>query len=56
MHQFVAAFMKVRFPTVYVLNKIDSPQADANISRICEKYNEVRVKLATYLHIAKLNR
>src|SRR5690349_12007918 len=38
LHQFVAGFLKVRFPTVYVLNKIDSPAADNNISEICDKY------------------
>ncbi len=34
-------FMKVRFPTIYVLNKVDTPNADANVLRICEKYGEV---------------
>jgi len=37
-HRLVWEFMRVRFPTVYVLNKVDTPAADANIGRICEKY------------------
>ena len=36
--------MKVRFPTIYVLNKIDSPGADANVLRICDKYGDVRAR------------
>jgi ribosome-binding ATPase YchF (GTP1/OBG family) len=41
-HELVDMFMKVRFPTIYVLNKIDSPGADANVLRICDKYSDVR--------------
>ena len=41
-HELVDMFMKVRFPTIYVLNKIDSPGADANVLRICDKYGDVR--------------
>lgn len=41
----VRQFMEVRFPTVLVLNKIDLPEADANISRICQKYPNVSIFL-----------
>lgn len=40
--RFVAAFLIERFPTVLVLNKVDSPDADKNIARICQKYPSVR--------------
>jgi len=39
-HQVVDAFLSIRFPTILVLNKIDTPQSDANISKICKKYSE----------------
>eukprot|EP01117_Protostelium_nocturnum_P009887 TRINITY_DN3522_c0_g1_i5.p1 TRINITY_DN3522_c0_g1~~TRINITY_DN3522_c0_g1_i5.p1 ORF type:complete len:255 (-),score=24.87 TRINITY_DN3522_c0_g1_i5:395-1159(-) len=35
----VKSFMDVRFPTIVVLNKIDQPDADSNILRICQKYS-----------------
>ncbi len=38
----VRSFMDFRFPTILVLNKIDLPEADNNISRIYEKYGAVR--------------
>jgi ribosome-binding ATPase YchF (GTP1/OBG family) len=38
----VKGFMDVRFPTVFVLNKIDLPESDNNIMRICQKYGSVR--------------
>ena len=37
----VRSFMDVRFPTVLVLNKIDCPESDNNILRICSKYDSV---------------
>jgi ribosome-binding ATPase YchF (GTP1/OBG family) len=41
----VREFMEVRFPTVLVLNKIDCPESDANIARICQKYGTVKACL-----------
>lgn len=41
-HRFVEAFLLERFPTVLVLNKVDSPDADKNIARICQKYPTVQ--------------
>lgn len=32
----VKQFMEDRFPTIIVLNKIDTPEADANIAKICQ--------------------
>jgi len=49
LNRFVAEFLRVRFPTIYVLNKIDSPFADNNISNILDKYGESRVVLASAL-------
>lgn len=46
----VRVFREVRFPTIYVLNKVDTPAADANILRICEKYGEVRL-IIFYVYI-----
>jgi ribosome-binding ATPase YchF (GTP1/OBG family) len=48
-HEVVDMFMKVRFPTIYVLNKIDSPGADANVLRICDKYGDGHIILASAL-------
>lgn len=40
-HKLVDQFIEERFPTILVLNKIDLPEADANIARICQKYPQV---------------
>jgi len=45
----VRSFMDVRFPTVLVLNKIDLPDADANIVKICQKYGNDKVVLCSAL-------
>lgn len=37
----IKTFVEIRFPTIYVLNKIDHKAADANIAKISEKYGEV---------------
>ena len=34
-------FMKDRFPTILVLNKVDHENSDKNIAKICAKYGEV---------------
>lgn len=47
--QIVRKFMDIRFPTVLVLNKIDVPEADANISKICKKYDENKIILSSAL-------
>ncbi len=39
--QLVDVFLEERFPTVIVLNKIDHPDADANIQKICQLYGTV---------------
>lgn len=41
----VREFMEVRFPTVLVLNKIDCPESDMNIAKICQKYDSVSRKV-----------
>eukprot|EP01089_Gocevia_fonbrunei_P001126 TRINITY_DN11063_c0_g1_i1.p1 TRINITY_DN11063_c0_g1~~TRINITY_DN11063_c0_g1_i1.p1 ORF type:complete len:359 (-),score=77.01 TRINITY_DN11063_c0_g1_i1:99-1175(-) len=45
----VETFVRVRFPTIFVLNKIDHPDADSNIMKICEKYGEDHVVLSSAL-------
>ena len=45
----VSKFMEVRFPTVLVLNKIDTPEADANVLRICQKYDQNSIVLGSAL-------
>ena len=35
-HELVSAFVRAKFPTVLALNKIDHPDADANIARIAK--------------------
>ena len=40
-HAVVDAFVAARFPTVIVLNKCDHEDADANIARICAKYESL---------------
>ncbi|PRP89423.1 hypothetical protein PROFUN_01286 [Planoprotostelium fungivorum] len=45
----VRGFMDVRFPTVIVLNKIDQPDADGNILRICQKYDPNQIVLTSAL-------
>lgn len=47
-HKLVTQFMEVRFPTILVLNKIDLPEADGNISRICQKYDSVQIVLPSH--------
>jgi ribosome-binding ATPase YchF (GTP1/OBG family) len=39
---FVRIFLQERFPTVIALNKIDLPDADKNIDKICRKYDQVK--------------
>eukprot|EP01135_Chromosphaera_perkinsii_P010297 Nk52_evm1s2099 gene=Nk52_evmTU1s2099 len=41
--EMVAMFVEERFPMVYALNKIDLPQADRNIERLCKKYDNDRI-------------
>lgn len=36
---FISEFIKERFPTILVLNKVDQESADKNISKICEDEN-----------------
>ena len=43
LEKFVSAFVEERFPTIYVLNKIDQPSGDKNMLNICKKYGEDRV-------------
>ncbi|TPX59486.1 threonine---tRNA ligase [Spizellomyces sp. 'palustris'] len=45
----VDAFLDERFPTVVALNKIDLPDSDKNIDRICRKYGEQRIVLTSAL-------
>lgn len=45
----VREFMEQRFPTILVLNKIDLQDADANIARMCQKYDQKNVILASAL-------
>ena len=45
----VKAFMKVKFPTVLALNKIDHPDADKNVSKIMLKYPEMTCVLTSAL-------
>lgn len=47
--KFVTAFLKERFPTILVLNKIDSPDADKNIAKICAKYSPDDIVLSSAL-------
>ena len=35
-HSLVSAFVDVKFPTVFALNKIDHPDSDANVARIAK--------------------
>ncbi|KAJ3116623.1 hypothetical protein HDU96_009178 [Phlyctochytrium bullatum] len=44
---FVDAFLDERFPTVIALNKIDLPDADNNIDRICRKYDSSKIVLTS---------
>eukprot|EP01097_Dermamoeba_algensis_P007055 TRINITY_DN440_c0_g5_i1.p1 TRINITY_DN440_c0_g5~~TRINITY_DN440_c0_g5_i1.p1 ORF type:complete len:227 (+),score=49.03 TRINITY_DN440_c0_g5_i1:741-1421(+) len=48
-HQFVQTLLDVRFPTLYVLNKVDLPESDKNISKICKKYGDQKVILTSAL-------
>ncbi|GME67804.1 unnamed protein product [Ambrosiozyma monospora] len=43
----VKAFMRVKFPTVLALNKIDHPDADKNVSKILLKYPDTRAVLTS---------
>ncbi|KAL6078157.1 OBG-type G domain-containing protein [Balamuthia mandrillaris] len=45
----IKTFVEIRFPTIYVLNKIDHKAADANIAKISEKYGEEHVVPASAL-------
>ncbi|KAI9205513.1 P-loop containing nucleoside triphosphate hydrolase protein [Polychytrium aggregatum] len=49
LHAIVDAFLDERFPTVIALNKIDLPDSDKNIDRICRKYDESRIVLTSAL-------
>lgn len=42
-HKFVWRFLDMRFPIVYVFNKIDQKSSSKNIERMYSKYNPVRV-------------
>ncbi|KAI8853428.1 P-loop containing nucleoside triphosphate hydrolase protein [Chytridium lagenaria] len=44
---FVDAFLDERFPTVIALNKIDLPDSDKNIEKICRKYDSSRIVLTS---------
>ncbi|KAI8802297.1 P-loop containing nucleoside triphosphate hydrolase protein [Cladochytrium replicatum] len=48
-HRVVDAFLDERFPTVVALNKIDLPDADKNIDRICRKYDASKIVLTSAL-------
>lgn len=43
----VRTFMEVKFPTVLLLNKIDHPDADKNVSKIVLKYPETKAVLTS---------
>ncbi|KAJ3194627.1 hypothetical protein HK101_002271 [Irineochytrium annulatum] len=43
----VDAFLDERFPTVIALNKIDLPDSDKNIERICRKYDNSKIVLTS---------
>ncbi|KAJ3328199.1 hypothetical protein HDU76_010406, partial [Blyttiomyces sp. JEL0837] len=45
----VDAFLDERFPTVIALNKIDLPDSDKNIDRICRKYDNNKIVLTSAL-------
>ncbi|KAJ3124048.1 hypothetical protein HK098_001424 [Nowakowskiella sp. JEL0407] len=45
----VNVFVETRFPTVIVLNKVDLPDADKNIDKICRKYDSSRIVLGSAL-------
>jgi len=49
LHTFVDTFLEERFPTVLVLNKIDMPESDKNIAKICKKYPEANIVLSSAL-------
>ncbi|TPX32407.1 hypothetical protein SmJEL517_g04448 [Synchytrium microbalum] len=46
---FVDTFLDVRFPTVVALNKIDLPDSDKNIDRICRRYDQSKIVLTSAL-------
>ncbi|KAJ3410553.1 hypothetical protein HDV05_003655 [Chytridiales sp. JEL 0842] len=48
-HKVVDAFLDERFPTIIVLNKIDLPDSDKNIDRICRKYDPSKIVLTSAL-------
>ncbi|KAJ1657002.1 hypothetical protein IWQ61_003527 [Dispira simplex] len=48
-HRFVGTFLKVRFPMVIALNKIDSTTADQNICKLMRKYPNERFVLTSAL-------
>ncbi|KAJ1958409.1 hypothetical protein IWQ62_004904 [Dispira parvispora] len=48
-HRFVATFLKVRFPMVIALNKIDSTAADQNVSKLMRKYPSEQFVLTSAL-------
>ncbi|ODV79174.1 P-loop containing nucleoside triphosphate hydrolase protein [Suhomyces tanzawaensis NRRL Y-17324] len=43
----VKAFMKVKFPTILALNKMDHPDADKNVSKIILKYPDTKAVLTS---------
>jgi len=49
LHTFVDTFLEERFPTVLVLNKIDMPESDKNIAKICKKYPDANMVLSSAL-------
>jgi len=48
-YKLIQTFVEVRFPTIIVLNKIDLADSDANIAKICSKYDENNVVLTSAL-------
>jgi len=47
--QFVWDFLRIRFPTVFALNKIDMKASAKNIDKLCKKYDEDRIVLTSAL-------
>ena len=48
-HECVDAFLDERFPMIIALNKIDLPDSDKNIDRICRKYDPSKIVLISAL-------
>ena len=46
-HSLVSSFVDVKFPTVLALNKVDHPDADANIMRIAKTHPKATVVLTS---------